>query len=176
MTQTTHNDLIFRKPTLNDGLAIYELIKSSPPLDLNSSYLYFLQASHFADTCVVAEQNGQIVGFVSAYLQPDKPTTLFVWQVAVAESQRGKGLAKSLLTALALQQPSDSHITEMACTISPSNTASQSLFRSFAKTHNLILNSTAFISEDHFGAASHEAEDLYTVISSDQTPLTHWFQ
>lgn len=165
------NDLSFRKPILTDGHAIYQLIKSSPPLDLNSSYLYFLQASHFADTCIVAEQNGQIIGFLSAYFQPDKPQALFVWQVAVAESQRGRGLAKGLLLALLKNQPNDSAMTEITCTISPSNKASQSLFKSFAKTHGLLLQTAPFINEAHFGEENHEAEDLYILKAADNQKL-----
>lgn len=175
--ENTHNDsnnpsdLSFRKPILTDGYAIYQLIKSSPPLDLNSSYLYFLQASHFADTCIVAEQNGQIIGFLSAYYQPDKPQALFVWQVVVAESHRGQGLAKALLLALLKNQPKDSAMTEITCTISPSNKASQSLFNSFAKTHGLLLQTAPFISEAFFGEEDHEAEDLYILKAADNQKL-----
>ncbi len=175
--ENTNNDsnnpsgLIFRKPVLTDGYPIYQLIKSSPPLDLNSSYLYFLQASHFADTCIVAEQNGQIIGFLSGYLQPDNSQALFVWQVAVAESHRGLGLAKRMLTALLENQPDDSVITELTCTISPSNKASQSLFNSFAKQHGLLLQTAPFINEEDFGEEIHEAEDLYILKAADNQKL-----
>ncbi len=174
MTHNTHNDsktLSFRKPNLSDGYAIYQLIKSSPPLDLNSSYLYFLQASHFADTCIVAEQNGQMIGFLSGYLQPDKTQALFVWQVAVAENQRGRGLGKAMLLALLKNQPNDSAVTELTCTISPSNKASQSLFNSFAKTHGLLLQTAPFINEADFGEEIHEAEDLYILKAADNQKL-----
>lgn len=172
--QNTHNNLSnvsFRKPILSDGYAIYQLIKSSPPLDLNSSYLYFLQASHFADTCIVAEEDGQIVGFLSAYFRPDKPQSLFVWQVVVAKSQRGRGLAKALLLELLKNQPNDSAMTEITCTISPSNKASQSLFNSFAKTHGLLLQTVPFINEAHFGEENHEAEELYILKAADNQKL-----
>ena len=166
-----HNHLSFRQPVLSDGHAIYQLIKSCPPLDLNSSYLYFLQASHFSDTCLVAEQNGQIVGFISAYYQPDNLQSFFVWQVAIAESARGQGLAKAMLLALLKRQPNDSIITQLTCTISPSNKASQGLFRSFADVHGLTINSLPFIKDIHFGDENHEAEDLYVIQAADKTPL-----
>lgn len=172
--ENTHNDssdLSFRKPVLTDGYAIYQLIKSSPPLDLNSSYLYFLQASHFADTCIVAEQDGQITGFLSAYIQPNKPQALFVWQVVVAESHRGLGMAKTMLNELLKNQPNDSAITELTCTISPSNKASQSLFNSFAKTHGLSLQTEPFINEADFGEGNHEAEDLYILKAANNQKL-----
>ncbi|MFT7414333.1 MAG: L-2,4-diaminobutyric acid acetyltransferase [Methylophagaceae bacterium] len=173
--QNSHNDLTFRNPVLDDGYAIYQLIKACPPLDLNSSYLYFLQASHFADTCIIVEQDGLIIGFLSAYYQPDKPQTLFVWQVAIAESARGRGLAKAMLLALLKCQPKDSQMTELGCTISPSNKASQGLFSSFAKKHGLILQTSPFINEAHFGEENHEAEDLYILKAADNTKLIPYF-
>lgn len=173
--KNSHNDLNFRNPVLNDGHAIYQLIKSCSPLDLNSSYLYFLQASHFSDTCIVVEQDTEIIGFLSAYYQPDKPQSLFVWQVAVAKKARGRGLAKAMLLALLKNQPKDSTITEITCTISPSNKASQGLFSSFATTHGLILETSPFINETHFGQEDHEAEDLYTLKVADHTKLIPYF-
>lgn len=168
---TAHKNITLRKPTLKDGSAIYQLIKSSPPLDLNSSYLYLLQASHFANTCVVAECNNQIVGFVSAYIQPDDARSLFVWQIAVADKMRGSGLAKTMLRSLLENQPDDSAITKVTCTISPSNKASQRLFESFSQSEKLTLVTTPFISESHFGGENHEAEELYTLQAPDSTKL-----
>lgn len=174
MSQHMDKTPLFRKPELQDGTAIYRLIQASPPLDLNSIYLYFLQASHFADTCVVVEQDGEIVGFLSAYLQPDKPQRLFVWQVAVAESLRGQGLGKKMLLQLLRNQLHTPKITEFACTISPSNKASQRLFESFAQTHHLVGETVPFITRAHFGETGHEAEDLYVFKAPDNEKLIHY--
>lgn len=169
----SQDSIIFRKPSLNDGLAIYELIKRSPPLDVNSSYLYFLQASHFADTCIVVESQQKIVGFVSAYYRPDQPDSLFVWQVAVDETMRGIGLAKRMLMALVENQKDHPALKELCCTISPSNKASQGLFKSFSKQFGLAFTVTPFITEAHFGEQAHEAEELYVLKSDKQENLTN---
>lgn len=153
----------FRKPKIEDGIEIYTLIKQSPPLDLNSSYLYFLQATHFADTCVVAEMNGEIVGFVSAYFRPDSDNSLFIWQIAVSEKARGQGLGKKLIFNLIRNQASRPIVRDVCCTISPSNKASQNLFKSFAEQHNLIIEKSPFLEQAHFGTEAHEEEDLYTL-------------
>lgn len=153
----------FRKPTIGDGVAIYELIKQSPPLDLNSSYLYFLQSTHFADTCVLAVSDGDIVGFISAYFRPDKKDSLFVWQIAVAEQSRGQGLGKRLLYRLVKNQERRPIVKEICCTISPSNMASQNLFKSFAAQYGWFVNIETFLEEKHFGHLGHEAEELYSL-------------
>lgn len=161
---TTHSDFIFRAPTLQDGMALYHLIERCPPLDLNSSYLYFLQSSHFADSCMLAEYNGEILGFVSAYRRPDDLQNLFIWQVAVSPTARGKGLAKRLISELLAKQI-QSHIalTAVSCTIAPSNAASQGVFQSLAKQYGLTLDICDFIKQECFAGQEHEAEQEYTL-------------
>src|SRR5690606_23617577 len=65
--------LSLRPPQLEDGAAVWELIRACGPLDDNSMYCNFLQCDHFADTCVVAELDGEIVGWVSGYILPAEP-------------------------------------------------------------------------------------------------------
>lgn len=151
----------FRKPQKQDGIAIYELVKNSPPLDLNSSYLYFLQSTHFAQTCVVAELDNEIVGFVSGYFRPDAKDSLFVWQIVVSAKARGQGLGKQLLFHLLKNQQRRPIVREICCTISPSNKASQKLFESYAKDYQLIVEKEAFLEEADFGTSGHEPEEIY---------------
>jgi ribosomal protein S18 acetylase RimI-like enzyme len=50
----------------------------------------------------IAKDGGAIVGFVSAvdYVHPDKPRELWINEVGVAGSWRGKGIAKQLLSMM----------------------------------------------------------------------------
>lgn len=126
-------DLIsFRSPDSSDGFKIHQLAAKSPPLDLNSVYHYALLCRHFAKTCLIAEQNGRIAAFVTAYFPPERPGTLFVWQVAVDDAFRAQGLALKLLTEL-IRRTKPARIET---TITPGNTASQRLFTALAKGQN----------------------------------------
>lgn len=169
-SDTDNLTIIYRRPTLADGIHIHQLIKNSPPLDLNSSYLYFLQSSHFADTCVVAERDGEILGYVSGYMRPDAPTELFVWQLVVGENGRGQGVAKALVRqqitqAIELQRQRQSKLLTISCTISPSNLASQGVFKSLGKYFGLQLEVSKFLTEEHFVGSDHEAEDEYKLFA-----------
>ena len=152
-------DILFRKPKASDGLAVYQLIKRSPPLDLNSSYNYHLLCRHFAETCVVAEHAGKVVGFISAYMRPDTDNTLFVWQVAVDSTMRGRGLAKALLSAL-LERPACRDARYLETTVTPSNAPSMGLFTKFAHEHGYALHESVFLEAADFGPQAHEAEML----------------
>ena len=163
MTQAkSDSDLTLRTPQLPDGKAVHELIRRCPPLDLNSSYNYFLLCSHFADTCVVGEKDGVIASFLSAYVPPHRPDTIFVWQVAVDETLRGHGAASRMLDAL-LARPACEGVRYLETTISPSNTPSRTLFARFAQKRDLTITDEVFISREQFGGEDHEEEILYRI-------------
>ena len=152
----------FRTPTATDGMAVFELIKRCPPLDTNSSYCNFLQCSHFANTSVVAEMNGAMVGFISGYKVPDQPDTLFIWQVAVDKKARGLGLARRMaMHILSRQQCED--IRHLHTTITPSNDASWALFNSLAKHLNTEINSDFWLDKDTHFQGHHDSESLVQI-------------
>ncbi|MFN2332545.1 MAG: diaminobutyrate acetyltransferase, partial [Halomonas sp.] len=118
------SSLFIRKPNPDDGWGIYELVKSCPPLDVNSAYAYLLLATQFRDSCAVAtNEEGEIVGFVSGYVKSNAPDTYFLWQVAVGEKARGTGLARRLVEAV-MSRPELVEVHHLETTITPDNQAS----------------------------------------------------
>src|SRR3954453_20075010 len=79
------------RPEVADGAALWRIARDSEALDLNSSYSYLLWCRDFAATSAVARgADGNPVGFLTGYVRPEQPHTLFVWQVAVDAAQRGR--------------------------------------------------------------------------------------
>lgn len=155
-------DLTFRKPEAQDGSDIWELIRSCKPLDENSMYCNLIQCDHFADTCILAEMDGEPVGWISGYLLPDAPDTLFVWQVAVAQDARGIGLAGKMLDQL-LSREDMAGVLKLKTTITRDNDASWGLFRSVADRHNAVLTDEPhFRKDDHFDG-EHATEHMVTI-------------
>lgn len=156
---STESGISFRKPVAADGPAITALIAASPPLDGNSAYCNLLQCSHFADFCVIAQDGGEIVGWVSAYRPPSEPDSLFVWQIAVARKARGQKLAQRMMDAL-LERPAVRGVREMITTITADNRASWALFEGVARRLGAGLQKTEHFSRDvHFGG-NHATEWL----------------
>ena len=89
-----------RFPSIEDGKGIWELVKSTRVLDLNSAYSYLLLSKYFSETCVLAEADGKIAGFVSAFHPLQQPEVIFVWQVAVDEAFRRRRLGMNMLRHL----------------------------------------------------------------------------
>lgn len=152
----------FRKPSKEDGAAVWELIKHTGILDLNSSYSYLMWCEIFSETSIVVVDEGETVGFISGYIHPDKPNTLFIWQVAVHESVRGKGLGTKMLFQL-LKRKSCENVHYMEATVSPSNTPSQHLFQGLAEKVGTSCVTGDYFSSADFPQAGHEDELLFKI-------------
>lgn len=114
-----------------DAAAIYALARAVGTLEVNSAYAYALCADHFRHSTVVAERDGQLVGFVVAYRPPVRPHSLFVWQVGVARRERRTGLGLRLLAG-ALASRGGHNALLLEATVAPDNVASRRLFERFA--------------------------------------------
>jgi len=154
--------ILLREPIAEDGVQVAELIAACPPLDENSIYCNLLQCTDFSETCIVAELDGEIVGWISGYRPPTERSTLFIWQVAVHAKARGRGLARRMLERL-IQRPACEGVSYLKTTITPDNDGSHALFRSFAKRCGApIRESTGFEEKAHFQGL-HDSERLITI-------------
>lgn len=158
----------FSRPEVTQGSEIHDLVRACPPLDLNSAYAYLLLCAHHPETCVRAENAGRTVGFVSAYRVPQHPEVLFIWQVAVADEMRGKGLARRMLHEL-LARDAVRGCRYLETTVTPSNTASCGLFHALAAELEAPLQESVLFSRENFGAGSHESEMLFRIGPINQT-------
>lgn len=150
-----------RKPDATDGAEIWALVKSCEPLDENSMYCNLIQADHFRDTCVLAEMDGEIVGWISGHMIPDR-SELFVWQVAVSPKARGLGLGRKMLSEL-VERPACRDATHLKTTITKDNAASWALFNSFARMVGGDLHDAPhFTREAHF-EGHHDTEHMVTI-------------
>ena len=151
-----------RAPTLADAAAIHALVAQCKPLDVNSEYAYLLLCTHFAETCVVAQVESQLAGFVSSYKKPTDASVLFVWQVAVSSDARGQGLGSRMLNELMNREPCQK-VRWIETTISPSNEASWALFESFARRREASCVQQPLFQTEYFGGNAHEEERLLRI-------------
>lgn len=151
----------YREATPEDGPVVFELVETCGTLERNTGYAYVLLADHFRDTTILAESDGEVVGFVAAYRPPTHPDTVFVWQVGVHPKMRGRGLARSILDAL-VGRPGCEGVRYLEATVTPSNAASRRLFESFARRHGADAEWSAKYPAAFFGG-NHEPEDLVRI-------------
>ncbi|NRP12529.1 L-2,4-diaminobutyric acid acetyltransferase [Aliiroseovarius sp. xm-m-379] len=159
-----------RKPTAEDGADIWKLVRACRPLDENSMYCNLLQCDHFADTCVLADLSGEVAGWVSAYVMPNEPDTLFVWQVAVSETARGRGLSGLMLQSI-LNRPQCKDVTRLQTTITADNEASWALFRKFASLQGSELDIVPYYTQALHFRERHKTEHMVTIPLADRAQL-----
>src|SRR5699024_6802484 len=97
---------------------------------------------------------GEVVGFVLGYRPPERPSHVFVWQVAVRADQRGRRVAARMLDDLVDGLP---EVDGMEATVTESNTASRRLFAAFARNRGAELSWSDGVRADDF-PDGHEAE------------------
>lgn len=167
--------LSVRRPTLEDGAALHRMVVDGGGLDANSPYAYLMMAQWFADTCLLAEEAGRPIGFVMGFRPPRQPDTLFVWQVGIDPSQRGRGLGKALLLALVDHAPPEVRFLE--ATVTPSNAASEALFRGVARSLGAWVEIRDLFPASAFPGSGHEAERLFRIgpfsRSTQEGEITH---
>ena len=124
-------------PTKKNGSAVAKLIQRCPPLDLNSTYHYLIQSYYFNRTCSVAFDGEKIVAFVSGFIKPTNKNCLFIWQVAIDEDYRGKGLGIDLIEFLLNQ---NKEFNTIETTITKNNMASRRMFQKFCDKYKTRLS------------------------------------
>lgn len=161
-TSAPTSDVTFARPHPRDAAAVHALIEVCKPLDLNSTYAYLLLCHHYRDTCVVARDADGLIGFISGYLLPGDPQTLFVWQVAVHPRARGRRLGGHMLAQL-ITRSSAPATRYLETTVSPSNEASRRMFQRFAEEIGAPIGQRMLFDRDAFGTEDHEEEILLQI-------------
>lgn len=166
MTSTDNTRILtdpihFRAARPSDGLSIWHLVQATGKLEANSAYAYVLLATDFGETCLVAEQDGRLVGTVLGYHPPRQPDAAFVWQIGVHPSHQGRGLGLSLLLHW-LMLPANAHSRWVTATVADDNQASQALFRRLAREHGVACCVTPHFTADLF-PAGHPPEPLFRI-------------
>lgn len=152
----------YSTPDRTDGKNMWQLVQKTT-LDKNSVYKYIMFSSYFTDTCVVAKNDQELIGFITGFIPPDKPDTVFVWQIGVDPDFSGKGVGSSLLEQL-ITQVKDKDILFLEATITPSNQASRALFKKFAAKHDAQCQIESFLVSELFPDLDlYEEEELFRI-------------
>lgn len=158
-------EISLMQPQSTMGSKVHSLVSRCPPLDTNSIYCNILQCDHFSETsCAALTADGDLVGFISAFLPPkDKNKTLFIWQVAVDSSQRGKNLGMKMMLEI-LSREVCQEVTFLQTTVTESNKASCAMFEKLSAKlcQHSIQKKIIYDSKKHFNG-KHDSEVLFNI-------------
>ena len=151
-----------RAPEGRDDADIAALA-SGGPSQVMSRVHGSLAANRFApETSVVAELNGELVGWALAYVLPFDPETLFIWKVEVGEDVSDTGIAALMLGHL-MRQDACSKVTRVQTSIPSDDEDAWSLFRRFASWQHSQMQIEPFVTQALFPKDRHRNENLVTI-------------
>lgn len=119
--------MIIRKATEEDFLKVHGFTAGIPPLENYPEHVYKIILRYFGDCCFIAEDEGQIVGFVMGVVPQRFRETYFLWQIGVAPPSQGKGIGKKLLGEVE-KEVKKKGLRRIEVTIDPLNLPSLKLF------------------------------------------------
>lgn len=130
-----------------------------------------LLCTRFSSTCRVARvaslapgQDRPHDGLAAALiglLLPQRSDTYFVWQIAVHERFRGRGLARALIRD-ALRQHASSGVRYLEAHVSPDNSASNAMFRGLARSLDAPVELRPDFEPEHY-PTEHGPENLLRI-------------
>lgn len=153
--------LLLEAPGGDDGREMWRIARDTQVLDLNSPYSYMLWCRDFADSSVVARDGDRLCGYITGYIRPRSAATLFVWQVAVDQAYRGRGLAKRMLGYLGDRMAAEGR-RYLEATVTPDNIPSSKLFEAFARDHGGAIERSTLFTKEQF-PNGHQSEVLLRI-------------
>lgn len=116
-----------RKATQEDFLSVHQFTAGCPPMENYPEHVYKIILRYFGDYCFIAENEGQITGFVMGIVPQSFPGTFFLWEVGVAPSYQGQGIGGKLVREVETELRKKG-FNRIELTIDPVNIPSQKLF------------------------------------------------
>ncbi len=144
----------------SDVEAVVRFVESCPPLDLHSSFTYWVILEYWGEMCFVASDNERMVGYVSAIGSGRDNRTFYIWQIGVSSDFRSVGLAQRLISAV-VDAARRRGYREMQVSIAPDNDLSLRAFQRFALSLGNPLKRCGEVSLEDGG--SPVREDLYAL-------------
>jgi len=117
--------------------------------------------SRFADSSLVAETEGALIGFVGGYRTPEPPHAVLLWQIDVDPAYRRQGVGNALLHAL-IRCPGCADAEYLEASVRSSDVACKRLIEGFARELSTTCEAT-FDTSEMLSSSGGDVEELLRV-------------
>lgn len=90
------NEVVVRKGKEQDANDIYRLVPLLAPLTVHTSYTYWNLFRNFGDSCFIAADGKEPVGFITSHPTTTPKSEWFIWQAGILPEYRGTGIIDTL--------------------------------------------------------------------------------
>ena len=116
-----------RNPKESEFEKIYNFVSRCKPLESYGDHFYRIMLRYFNNTCLIAEEENNILGFILGVISQTDPKSYFLWQIGVNPEVQGQGIGRKMLEHIEIELKRK-NINRIELTIDPENKASQKLF------------------------------------------------
>ena len=152
--------IIIEPPSEEEFVEVFRFMAQSMPSECYAEHFYKIMLRYFGNTCVVARDRKNIIGFVLGFFSQVQTDTYFLWQIATLPAYQGMGIGKKLVREV------EKILSKMNCrrievTIAPDNTPSQKLFEAMGyknvsqkEGETLVINNNPAV-KDYYKPGRH---------------------
>ena len=161
------NQITVRNACASDSPLLRALAAACGTLDVHTPYTYWVACRYHSKSIFILEDSGTPVGYIMAL---DNPDCVFLWQIGILSSHRGKGLSKLLYArvmdfAAAAEKP-------LQVTIAPENKASYGAMENYCRSRGLTIQAEDTLHlNDCIDREFQETEIIYTVFPAERSSL-----
>lgn len=137
MAKATTNTNV-RHWTEDDAALLKSLATECQPLLVNGVYVNIFLAKYFGNSCFILELDKKPIGFISGLKGSVDPTVFFLWQMGLAQDQRGKSYS-TLLIERVFKAAKELNCKKVQFSIAPTIDASFHAFSRFATKNKLQM-------------------------------------
>ncbi len=118
-----------RKASVEDFLKLHDLIGKIEGIVQHPTHFYKIMINNFGNSIIIAEESGELTGFLLGFVSQTDPDEFFIWQLGVDPAFRGRKIAKRIMQAT-IDSAADHKCKRITATVETTNKASQRLFES----------------------------------------------
>lgn len=137
------DNIFLKKVDENDFSIMKHLALKCPPLDVHTSYTYWVVSKLFGEYCFLAKDGEKPIGYIMCV---KNDSVLLIWQIGILKEYRKKGISKLLIEAV-FDNIKDKNI-DIYVTISDTNKDSYYSFYNFCLANNYSFSKIDYISID----------------------------
>ena len=150
-----------RTPEIEDARESFRIARNEPNIDANTEYYYMIWYRDFSETSLVAVSEGKQIGYLTAFISPKNPDTLFIWQIATMPHHGVPNLGIKMMTHV-VDKAKRKGVEYVEATVSPDNRPINYVMRLLAKRLAANYSTSMLFNPDAF-EGSHEAELMYRI-------------
>lgn len=127
--------MIIRKCTVEDVDSLRRFVDRCKPLELHTPFTYWTLFNYFSNICFLMIEKDELIGFISGIKGSLDKEVVYLWQIGVSKSHRGKNYASVLIDNF-IKAVIELDCNKIQVSISPDNEASYNTFLKYAKEHS----------------------------------------